>query len=105
MEIKHINLDNYADIEKEEYALVDFFATWCGPCRALSPIIENVADDLEGRCSVYKADVDELEEQCLKLHIMSVPTVILFNKGTEVLRIIGLKTKEYILEQINNIIK
>lgn len=105
MEIKHINLDNYADIEKEEYALVDFFATWCGPCRALSPIIEDVADDLEGRCSVYKADVDELEEQCLKLHIMSVPTVILFNKGTEVLRIIGLKTKEYILEQINNIIK
>ena len=104
MEIKHINSENFNEVEDCEYALVDFFASWCGPCRALAPIFEQVASELDGKCCLFKADVDELEEECARLHIMTIPTVILFKNGQEVLRINGLRTKEYIINEVMNII-
>ena len=104
MEVKHLNNDNYEEINSCEFALVDFYASWCAPCRALAPIIEDVARELKDKCFVFKADVDELEEQSATLHIMSIPTVILFKNGQEVLRINGLRPKEYILEQVNSVI-
>lgn len=101
MDIKHINSENYNELTECEFALVDFFASWCGPCRALAPIIEEVSNEVGEKCQVCKADVDDLDEQCAKLHIMTVPTIILFKKGEEVLRINGLRTKEFIMNEIN----
>ncbi len=61
--------------------LVDFWASWCGPCRFVSPIIDKIAEKHNGKVRVVKVDVDENQELAMKFQIMSIPTVLLFNKG------------------------
>ena len=73
--------------------LVDFWATWCGPCKMLAPVIEGIAKDHEGELKVCKADVDENEEIAAQLGISSIPTVILFKDGKEVKRSVGAKSR------------
>ncbi len=69
--------------------LVDFFATWCGPCKMVAPEVEQLAKDYEGKAAVYKLDVDEAEAVAMKYKVMSIPTLIFFKDGQEVERIRG----------------
>lgn len=85
-------------ISGEKPVLVDFFATWCGPCRMLSPILEEVAKSGEGKFEVAKIDIDENYDLAKKFGIMSVPTMILFTNGKEKEKIVGLRQKSEILE-------
>ena len=82
MAVKHINQDDWASEVKEcdKPVLVDFFATWCGPCQMLGPVIEEFADTHD-EIKVVKVDTDENQELCEQYDIMAVPTVILFEKG------------------------
>jgi thioredoxin 1 len=73
--------------------LVDFWAQWCGPCRAIAPIIEQLADDYEGRAKICKVNVDEQGGLALKYRIMSIPTIMLFKDGQVVKTVIGGKPK------------
>jgi thioredoxin 1 len=73
--------------------LVDFWAQWCGPCRAIAPIIEQLADDFEGRAKICKINVDEQGKLALKYKIMSIPTIMLFKDGQVVKTVIGGKPK------------
>jgi len=84
--------------------LVDFWATWCAPCRAISPIIEELAEDYKGKLAVGKLNVDEGSRTAAKYNIMSIPTLLIFKKGKVVKTIIGAQGKERIKQQIEEIL-
>ena len=102
MAITHLFNDNFnAEIQSSELpALVDFWATWCGPCRMLAPIIEEISDDLDGKLNVYKVDVDEAEDIAMQFGVMSIPTLIVFKDGAEQERIVGYRSKEDLMAMI-----
>ena len=73
--------------------LVDFWATWCAPCRMVAPVVEELAKDYEGRVRFAKLDVDQNPKTASKYSIMSIPTLIIFNKGEPVSNIVGFRPK------------
>lgn len=93
--------ENFEKEIKNGVTLIDFFATWCGPCKMLSPIVENVSVQVADKAKVFKMDVDEAGEIAQKLGIMSVPTMIIFKDGVEKERLIGLRQQQQIVDAIN----
>jgi len=89
-------------IQSDKPVLVDFFATWCGPCKALSPILKEVKDSLGDRISIIKIDVDKNQEVASKYQVRGVPTMILFKNGQQLWRQSGVLSKEEIIKTINN---
>lgn len=88
--------------EKDAPVLVDFWAPWCQPCMLLAPTIEELADELDGKVKVCKLNCDEAGEIAMEMGVMSIPCLILFVDGKEKNRIVGLHSKEEILEFIEN---
>lgn len=84
----------------DKIVLVDFFATWCGPCRMMAPILEEVNKELDDNYVIAKVDVDEHEQVAMRYGIMSIPTLIIFKNGAEVARFIGLRSKQEILQKL-----
>ena len=80
-------------LQSKEPVLVDFFATWCGPCRALAPVLDDLAGDLAGSGRVVKVDVDRAPELAARYGISSIPCLILFQDGREVKRLLGAVSK------------
>jgi thioredoxin 1 len=76
--------------------LVDFWATWCGPCVAIAPAVEQLASELAGKAKVFKVNVDEEGELAMKFGIMSIPALIVFKNGQEVDRMVGAGPKDQI---------
>lgn len=74
--------------------LVEFWASWCGPCKMLAPVLEEIAQDYGQRLQIAKVNVDENRETAEKFEIMSIPTMILFQNGNEVARIVGFRPKQ-----------
>ncbi|HHZ05384.1 MAG TPA: thioredoxin [Clostridiales bacterium] len=90
--IKHPNAQDFDQlIESNGVVLVDFWATWCGPCKMLAPVIEQLANQYDGKAAVAKVDVDEQSALAQRFGIQSIPTVIVFKNGNEVSREIGFK--------------
>ena len=93
--MKIVQSNEFEDVIKgEKPTIVDFFATWCGPCKMLSPILEKVEEDSEGKFNVVKVDIDESLDLARKYGIMSVPTMIVFKEGQEQEKMIGLRQKK-----------
>ena len=84
------------------YSLVDFWTTWCGPCRMMAPVLEAADSVLGDRIAFHKVDVDEMQELAGDLDIMSIPTIILFKDGEEVNRFIGAMSQEEFIQQVEN---
>ena len=81
-------------IESDIPVFVDFWAEWCGPCRMVSPVVEELAGDFEGKVKFVKVNVDEANELAAKYNVFSIPTLILFNKGELVSQQVGAASKE-----------
>jgi len=79
--------------------LVDFWAAWCGPCKMMAPVLNDLAEDVEGKVTIGKVNVEEQKMTAAKFKIRSIPTMILYKNGTEIHRFTGFKSKETILRE------
>ena len=81
--------------------LVDFWATWCGPCKMIAPVLEELAADYEGKADILKLDVDENPSTAAKYEVMSIPTLIVFKDGQPVDKVVGFQPKEDLAEVLD----
>jgi thioredoxin 1 len=96
--VKQINSDEFKEVIKEGKVVVDLFATWCGPCKMLSPVLDEISEEIT-TTKFFKIDVDDNEDVAREYNVMSIPTVLVFENGNLVNTIVGLKGKEYLVEQ------
>jgi thioredoxin 1 len=94
---------NFKEQTKNKLILVDFWAEWCAPCRMMAPILNDVAGELTGNSYVGKVNVDDYRALAQEYRISNIPTMILFKDGQEVARIVGVKNKEYLIQQIEKV--
>jgi thioredoxin 1 len=94
--------DNFDEevMKSDKPILVDFWAQWCGPCRAVSPIIDEIASDFEGKAKVCKVNVDEQGELAAKYRVMSIPTIMIFKDGQVAERVVGSRSKDEFIQII-----
>ena len=94
--------DTFEDIvlKADLPTVVDFWAVWCGPCKMIAPVLEEIADEYDGRLQVTKLDVDHNSQSAMQFGVMSIPTLILFKNGEAVERIVGYMPKAKLLSKI-----
>ena len=90
------------ELINNDLILVDFWAEWCGPCKLVAPILEEIERDKAGALTVGKLDIDENLDVARRFEVMSIPTMILFKKGEPVARIVGAKSKNAILRELES---
>jgi|WetSurMetagenome_2_1015567.scaffolds.fasta_scaffold09146_4 thioredoxin 1 len=95
-----LNENNFQSELKNRVVLVDFWASWCPPCRMMEPVIEQVATGSKGFAYVGKVNVDENQSLAMKYQVQNIPTTIIFKNGKEVKRFVGVNSKEFLIQQM-----
>jgi len=103
MSVLNVTGENFeSEVLKSDLpVLVDFWAEWCGPCKMVSPIVDEIAQELEGKLKVVKVNVDDAQDLAGNYQVMSIPTLIVFKGGESVEQIVGAMSKDVMLEKIN----
>ena len=96
--IKQIDSKEFNEVIKEGKVVVDLFATWCGPCKMLSPILDEISEEIT-TTKFYKIDVDDNQDVAREYNVMSIPTVLIFENGELSNTIVGLRSREDLIEQ------
>lgn len=106
MAVVHLTDQNFAvEVLKSDVpVLVDFFAVWCGPCKAMSPVIDELSVAYDGKVKICKLDVDQSPESSQKYGVMSIPTLLFFKGGENVDSLVGLQSKEKLEEKLNTLV-
>jgi thioredoxin 1 len=94
---------NFQHQTKNKVVLIDFWASWCAPCRMMAPVLNDVASELTGNSHVGKVNIEQYQSLAQRFHVRNIPTMILLKNGVEVNRFVGIKNKEYLLQQIKKI--
>lgn len=103
MQINEQNFDQEV-IKSDLPVLVDFFATWCGPCQMLTPTIEELDKEYHGRAKIIKIDIDDNQNLASQYQVMSVPSLILFKNGSVAERLVGLQPKKVLADKLDKLI-
>jgi thioredoxin 1 len=99
-----LNAENFEATVNEGVALVDFWAPWCGPCRMIAPVIEELAEEFDGKAKICKVNTDEEQDIAIKFGIRSIPTLIFLKDGEIVDQVIGAQSKQVLADKLNSIL-
>ncbi|MBM7597770.1 thioredoxin 1 [Virgibacillus halotolerans] len=101
MAIVNVTDQNFTEETSKGLVLADFWAPWCGPCKMIAPLLEEIDGEMEEKVQIVKLDVDENQETAGKFGVMSIPTLLLFKDGEVVDQVIGFQPKEALVDLIN----
>ena len=96
-----LNNSNFEETIKEGVTMVDFWAPWCGPCRMIAPVVEELAEDFEGKATIAKVNTDEEQDIAVKFGIRSIPSILFFKNGEVVDQMVGAASKDAFADKIN----
>ena len=97
--------DNFEEavLKSDKPVVVDFWATWCMPCKMLAPIVEEIANEYKGKYKIAKLNIDDAMDVATNLSVMNIPTIIFFSNGKEVARMVGAVSKRDVLKKIEEV--
>ncbi|MGV3243710.1 thioredoxin [Staphylococcus sp. 11261D007BR] len=101
MALIEVTDSNFDEQVKEGVKLVDFWATWCGPCKMIAPVLEDLAEEYDGKADILKLDVDQNQATAAKYEVMSIPTLIVFKDGEPVDKVVGFQPKENLAQVLD----